>query len=162
MVKPMVHSIKHYQQNSLFTIAAGAIANQDIVRAVAVLNINAAFEVLEGSSVKAVYIEFWLNTNDTTPGSNIVVVEKLVGGATPIAAGQIAALNSYVNKKNVLWTGMGLTNQNTSTAIPVLRQWIKIPKSKQRFGLDDRLQISFFAQTGTLKACGFATYKEYN
>ncbi len=161
MVRPMVHSEKHYVQNSLFTIAAGAIGTQDLIRGVAVLNKNLVYEVEEGSSVKAIYIEYWLNTNDTTPGSAIVTVEKLTGQSTLPNSTTIASLASYANKKNVFFTGMGLTNPNTSTAIPVLRQWVKIPKSKQRFGLDDRLLISFFSQTGTLKVCGFATYKEY-
>ncbi len=161
MVRPMVHSEKHYLQNSLFTVAAGAVANQDVVRAVQVLNKNASFEVEEGSSVKAIYFEYWLNTNDTSAGSNIVTITKVPAGGVLPNTSTMVALASYVNKKNVLWTGQGLTNPNTSTAIPVLRQWVKIPKSKQRMGLDDRIVVSFFVQTGTLKACGFTTYKEY-
>jgi len=129
-MRPVIVSEKHMLQTSLFTVAAGARSGTDVIRAVAVANKTAAtpFEVEEGSIVKAVYIEMWLNTNDTTPGSNIVTLEKLPAGATPITFGQMVALNTYPNKKNILFTSMGLTNPNSSTAIPVLRQWIKIPK----------------------------------
>jgi len=43
-----------------------------------------------------------------------------------------------------------------------MRGWYKIPKTKQRFGLGDRLVLQIASQgTDALDFCGFATYKEY-
>jgi len=39
--------------------------------------------------------------------------------------------------------------------------WIKIPKSKQRMGLGDRIVVQTFAQALDMIDCGFETYKEY-
>ncbi len=161
MVRPMVHSQKHYRQFSLATIAAGALQNSDIINAVNVVDKNTSSEVEEGSSVKAVYLELWINTNDTSPGTNIIIIEKQTGASPDATTTNMALLDSYPNKKNILYTTMGLTNPNTSTAIPALKFWLKIPKSKQRFGLGDKLSLTIMSQTGTIKFCGFMTYKEY-
>ncbi len=161
MVKPMVHSQKHYVQQSLFTVTAGALSNINLISGTVVADKNVPREVEEGSTVKAIYLEYWINTNDTTPGTNIIVLLKRSGNEPILTVTDSALLQDYLNKKNVFYVTMGLTNPNTSTAIPVLRQWIKIPKSKQRFGLGDSLSISFHAQTGTMKVCGFACFKEY-
>ncbi len=160
MLAPIVTE-KHYQQNSVFTVAAGAVGTQDVVRAVKVLNKNLDFEVEEGNIVKAVYLEYWVSTNDTTPGSVIFTVEKLPAAAALPNSTTMADLGSYTNKKNILFTFMGLTNSISNTVIPVIKNWLLIPKGKQRFGLDDRLVLSWMSQTGTLKVCGFATFKEH-
>jgi len=159
-MRPHVVTRKHYVQSSLFTVAAGAKTFLDVVDAVAVTAKNAPDEVEEGSIVSAIYFEYWLTTNDTSSGSVICVIEKVPAGATPVTAAQIAALDTYANKKNVFKTFMGLTNPSGGVAMPAFRVWIKIPKSKQRFGLGDKITFTLFSQTGTLQGCGFCTYKE--
>ncbi len=161
MVKPMVHSTKHYKQDSLFAVAAGAVTNKTVINAVAVPDKNAVNEVEEGSTIKAVFLEYWLTGDDAVASTFIVTVEKVPANATLIAAGQIAGLATYTNKKNVLHTVMGLAPPNTQYPMSVLKGWFKIPKGKQRFGLGDKLVVSFFGQSDGLTICGFATYKEY-
>lgn len=161
MVRPMVHSTKHYKQDSLFGVTAGAVINKTIINAVAVVDKNAVNEVEEGSSIKAVFLEYWLTGDDAVASTFIVTLEKLIGGASDITAGQIAGLASYVNKKNVLYTTMGLAPPNTQNPQNLVKGWFKIPKGKQRFGLGDQLVLSFFGQSDGLTVCGFATYKEY-
>jgi len=56
-----------------------------------------------------------------------------------------------------------LVNDQDADATPILRQWVKIPKTKQRFGLKDKLVLQVFAQGALdLTACGFELYKEYS
>ncbi len=163
MVRPMVHSTKHYVQQSLNTITASAQKIVTIASAVAVGAKDAPGEVEEGSSIKACFIESWLRTQSTSPGSQITVIHKQPGGVSNFSLTDMAALNDAPNKKNVLFTSQGLLNDQDADAIAVVRGWYKIPKSKQRFGLGDKLIMQIFAQ-GALDVthCGFQTFKEYS
>ncbi len=161
MVRPMVHSTKHYVQQSIASSAGGAVTNVTLVSAVPVADKDAVFEVEEGSSVKAIYVEFWIRTAGATAGSGQIIIHKRIADSTQPSAADMAALGDWDNKKNILYTSMGLYNDNDADAIPVVRQWIKIPKSKQRMGLGDAIDIAFFAAVDTNNICGFATYKEY-
>ncbi len=71
-------------------------------------------------------------------------------------------LGAYPNKKNILYTTQGIladANDGGPT-IPLIRGWIKIPKGKQRMGLDDRIVVNITA-VGALRLCGISTFKEY-
>ncbi len=120
-------------------------------------------EVKEGAKISAVYVELWITSDDAALGTTIWTLEKLPGlGAGPLmAAGDAAALQSYDNKKNIFHTQMGLVPGNVGAAPSmIVRGWFKIPKSKQRFGLEDRLVSNLFAQGNGLTGCGIAIYKE--
>ena len=123
---------------------------------------NLANEVAEGSSIKAIYIELWLQ-NQGTLGEAIVTVSKDPQNATGPSFVQQAALNSFPNKKNVLFTHQGLTsNDGVSGPVVILRNWVKIPKSKQRFGLGDGINLAISnVSANDLNRCGFAIFKEY-
>ncbi len=159
-MRPRVNTKKHYNQDSLFAVASGAIANGVIAVAVADPNPAVNNEVREGSIISAVYIEEWIHTDDAANGSSIVTFEKVPAGQTAMTAAQSAALFSYPNKKNVFYTQMGLTPNNVSYPMASIRGWFKIPKSKQRMGLGDSLNLNTHAQSNGLAACGFSTYKE--
>ncbi len=162
MVRPIVHSVKHYVQQSLNTITGSAKADIVVVQAVTIDAVNTVQEVVEGSIVKAVYIEIWLRAAGASPGSVIVACYKDPGGGIVFSTTELAAMGLAENKKNVFFFSQGLINDNDADAIPFYRGWIKIPKSKQRFGLGDRFIISIFAQ-GAIDTihCGFQTYKAY-
>ncbi len=157
-----VQSTKHYVQRSLLTVTAGLIDVTVIAHAVERANISAgnAFEVAEGSIIKAVFIELWVRTNDTSAGTALVSLVKVPQNTSITFVEQIA-LQTYDNKKNVLYHTQGLTNINGADAIPFIRQWFKIPKGKQRMGLGDKLILAVSAQALDQNICGFATYKEY-
>ncbi len=163
MVRAMVHSIKHYSQRSVETVTAGAIKDFIIANAVNVSIAGGAGEVIEGSSIKAVYVEMWVRSPSATPATQIMILEKRVaGGAAPLTA-EMADLNGYNNKKNIFYTTQGLVNDNDANAINLSHAWHKIPKSKQRFGLGDSLNLVIFAQGAVdVLWCGFTTYKEYS
>ncbi len=163
MVRPMVHSTKHYVQFPIDQIATGLRQSILIVTAVEGSVANDAFEVVEGSSVKAVYIELWLQ-NEGNLGEFILTISKNPENGTGPTFAEQAALFTYLNKKNILYTSQGLTsNDGVSGPVNVLRGWVKIPKSKQRFGLGDRLSVVISnVSANDLVRCGFATYKEYS
>ncbi len=162
MVRPMVHSTKHYVQTSLATIVAGAKSDVVLVDAVEVVDKNVVFEVEEGSTIKAVWIEEWIRSSEVSPGSFIAVLYKAPGGLVPFGTTDLAGLGGADNKKNILYSTQGLVNDQDADALNISKGWFKIPKSKQRFGLGDRLIWAIFAQGAIdLVRCGLATYKEY-
>ncbi len=162
-MKAPIHSQKHYVQFGISQILTGVAENISIALSVESTAANLANEVVEGSILKAVYIELWLQ-NEGNLGESIVTVSKNpLNNAGPTFA-QLANLFAYNNKKNILFTHQGLTsNDGISGPVVVLRQWLKIPKSKQRFGLGDTLSLSISnTSANDLVRCGFATYKEYS
>ncbi len=164
MVRPMVHSTKHIVQFTIRTVVAAGpqLQHLSIVSAVATPNKDDPDEVEEGSTVKACYVELWIRAADTTGGSGqLVLYKKSSGQGTPSIV-NMAALHDWNNKKNILFTQMGLFNDQDADAVAVMRGWYKIPKGKQRFGLGDELQITVFTPSIDLHICGFAIYKEYS
>ncbi len=157
-MRPRVHTEKHIVQFSLDTTASGAIEPKVIISAVAAP--TGVAEVREGSTVSAVYVEMWIQTDDAALGSSIVTLERLSGGTPIMNTTDSAALNAYDNKKNVLHTQMGLTPNNVTYPMAAVKGWFKIPKGKQRFGIGDRLNLNLHAQSNGLNHCGIAIYKE--
>ncbi len=163
MVRPVVHSQKHYVQYPISQIVAGTRENIRIVRGVESTVANLATEVVEGSIVKAVYFECWLQ-NQGNLGEFIATITKDPQDALGPTFAQMAALFSYSNKKNVLWSAQGLTsNDGVSGPVNIIRGWIKIPKSKQRIGLGDSISLSISnVSANDLNRCGLSIYKEYS
>lgn len=160
-MKSPINAEKHYVQWSLTNVASGAASTQVIAQGVDILAKNLSSEVREGAVVKAVYVEVWLGTTSTTTkGTILMSIIKTGDLQTPNFTDQ-TALNSYANKKNVLYHTQGLTNQDGSVATPFYRGWIKIPKGKQRIASGDTLFLIISSQTEQNEYCGFATYKEY-
>ncbi len=161
-MKAPINSTKHYVQVTLSSVSGVGVDNQVLVDGVNVTGANLAHEVIEGAEIKAVYVEFWLQNSASTLGSFTVALLKTVGSQGLPSSGEILDLFTYEGKKNVLYTSQGLSPGNTTALIPVIRQWVKIPKGKRRFGLGDRLCFSIRNNTtDDLNYCGFAVYKEY-
>ncbi len=153
-----IHSKKHYIQTSLGSVTSGA-ANA-ILLAQGVETPSVANHVSEGSVLKAVFVEHWVRASAAGQGAVLITLLKAPDLQTPLFTDMVA-LQDYSNKKNIFYHTQGLTNQDTADAIPFIRGWFKIPKSKQRFGLGDSLFLVITAQALTAEHCGFATYKEY-
>ncbi len=161
MVRPMVHSTKHYVQPGLRSIVSGVVESHVIVEAVAIADVTDSDEVGEGNSVKALYVESWIRASGASPGAYIMTVYKNPGTGQTFTAAQMAALFDAENKKNIIFTSQALVNDNDADAINIVRGWLKIPKSKQRMGLGDRWVMSTEAIGVDMTICGFETYKEY-
>ncbi len=160
-MKAPIHSKKHYFQTTLSTVTNGAIKNELLIHA---LEAPAAVnQVEEGSIIKAVFVEYWLIQATASIGSFTAGLYKNPGGSNSMLSADAAGLGDYDNKKNILYVTQGLAPANSTFQLNLVRQYFKIPKGKQRFGLGDKLQ--FFIRnnnaTDDMNYCGFATYKEY-
>ncbi len=163
-MKSPINSRKHIVQHTQTIIPSGTTTSNVAVRALAIQNVDQAFEVVEGAVVKAIYIERWIagNTGIEPSSSIVLTVEKNpAGGGSPTFT-EMTTLDAYPNKKNILYTTQGLTASNTGNPIPFIRQWVKIPKGKQRFGLEDELLVTI-ANIGAedISFCGVMIYKSY-
>jgi len=124
---------------------------------------NLSTEVEEGSNIRAVFVELWLQ-NKSDDGEEIVTLSKNNNNATGPTFLEQANLFAYAEKKNILFTHQGLSaSDNGSGPYPIIKQWIKIPKGKQRFGLGDKLNLNISNVSSTLlNSCGMSIYKEYS
>ncbi len=159
-----IHSKKHIFQISQSTVSQGLAVTTTFVSAIEASSATPQ-HISEGAVVKACYVEFWVSQDSaSTVGSYTIVLVKNPGNnATPTTA-NMAALHDYDNKKNILFTAQGLLTPNDGGQVPVLRGWYKIPKGKQRFGLNDTLQVVVRNNNATaidINFCGLAVYKEY-
>ncbi len=162
MVAPIV-SIKHYVNTEKTTIASGTSLSIQYVQGVVQTAVANFSDVVEGSLVKAVYVELWLKSNATAGNETKfqLVVEKVIGNQEPISFAQMNNLMTYPNKKNVFFVSQGVLGDLTTQSIPIVRNWFKIPKGKQRFGLDDEFFVTVSSTNATVDVCGIAVFKEY-
>ncbi len=160
MVRPTINSEKHIIQNSLETVTAAAVVTNVLGQAVDVPGTSNT-DVRVGAVIKAVYNEKWVRTSDTSPGSFVYIIYKLPNGLPFPTAIDMAALNDWSNKNNILYTTQAISNVNTADAIPLHKGWVKIPKGKQRMSLGDVIAVSTFAQALDQVICGVSIYKEY-
>jgi len=161
MVRPSVHSTKHYVQQSIGTSVPGTPTSVKIAASVDVAAKDLVNEVEEGSQIKAIYIEMWVRSAATAAASFTFCINKSSTTIASPTVAQLAALGDWSNKKNVLYVCQGLTNDVDSTALSVFRAWLKIPKGKQRMGLGDQFEWNLSAIGQSVNFCGFQTYKEY-
>ncbi len=161
--RPVINSVKHFTHHTEADISAGGIQNGEAVSAVTVNAITNSQDIREGSVVKAIYVERWLIGNGAA-GVNAqfnLTVEKKRALEADMTFAQSATLTAYPNKKNILYTTQGIVpSSDGGNTVPVIRQWIAIPKGKQRFGLDDEIMVNVaFTTAGT--TCGIEIFKEY-
>jgi len=162
-MRNIVNAIKHYINVENIEVASGTAQVAVIVAAVAQNAVAAVQDVVEGSLVKAVFLEFWVSSRAAagTDTKFQLCVEKVSLNSLGATFAEMNTLHGYVNKKNILFFSQGVIGDLTTQAIPVVRQWFKIPKGKQRFGLGDRLLVTISSTAAILNRCGFSTYKEY-
>ncbi len=160
-----INSIKHYVHQSNQPIASGAIINIEVADAVIAPATAAASEVHEGSVLKAIYIELWIGGDGSSglESTFTAIVEKKRDLEPDATFANLTNLGAYPNKKNILYTTQGIVPAmlDGGMTIPIIRGWFKIPKGKQRFGLDDQFMVSV-SSVDNMRICGFFTYKEYN
>ncbi len=160
-----INTIKHYVHRSNTGVSTGTVASIVIADAVVAPATSNAFDVKEGSIIKAIWFELWAVSIASTGVTNsfTAIIEKVPSNLASVTAGQIVNLGAYTNKKNILYSTQGVSGAviDGSNALPVVRFWLKIPKGKQRMGLGDRIVLSFASVGATYNTCGVSTYKEY-
>jgi len=160
-LRPTVNTEKHYIQWTVTPVSVGTTVTEDIITSVSVVDKNIAPEIREGAIVSAVYVELWvIGQSDSASGNVLVSLYKTSGGDTSMTQAEHIALNSYDNKKNVFYHTQGITNDGVANATPFVRDWFKIPKGKQRMGLNDRFKMAVSTEAEAVNFCGFSTYKE--
>ncbi len=160
-----INTVKHYVGSPRFTLALGTSISLEIADVVAA-PVNTTREKLsEGSLIKSVHYEYWLLGSGATGNVTqfVLTIEKLPSNLADPAFSDMLNLGGYKNKKNILYTTQGIIPMITdgSNAVAVIRDWLLIPKGKQRFGQGDRLVVSIATVEQALEVCGIATYKEY-
>ena len=103
----------------------------------------------------------WQQGEGNATGTSITILEKLSSGQAPPDVPDMLDLHGYNNKKNILFTHQGLSADDKTNPVPIMRGWYKIPKGKQRFGLGDQLRLEQLAQIEGFNICGVCIYKEY-
>jgi len=160
MVKPTVNSEKHLLEIGPGTVATAAILNSVILTAVAAPS-GAANEVRVGCTVKAIYIELWVTSDDAAQGSSLSSLEKLNGGLGGMTFAESQALHIYPNKKQLFEIHRGLLASNVRNPTPFFAKWIAIPKGKQRMGLGDQMVLNINGIANGTNFCGLSIFKEY-
>ncbi len=158
-----INSIKHYVQVENAQIASGVNRSVNLVDAVGQSAVSSTEDVVEGSLVKAIFIEQWIKSF-AAAGEDTkfqFLIEKVPAGQTPVTFTQLNNMMTYPNKKNVLFFSQGVIGDLTTQSIPIIRNWVKIPKGKQRMGLGDKISIAISATAAVIQSCGFSVYKEY-
>ena len=162
MVRPSINSEKHIVQRSLVSIANGEILN--FVFANAVVNPTTPNGVRVGSIIKAVFVEMWIIGSAAQPVVQTSSVEKLVNQSAAMTHVQSQVLHDYPNKKNLFKTSQGILGDANTNTVPIFREWIAIPKGKQRMGLGDSLvfNLATLAEAANdVEVCGLVIFKEY-
>ncbi len=163
-MRAVIKSKKHIFQISQSTVSQAAIVNTVIADADEATSTTPQ-GIEEGAIVKACYVEFWVSQDSASVvGSYTLILAKITTGTALPNTGNLAALHDYQSKKNILFSAQGLLTPNDGGQVPVLRGWYKIPKGKQRFGLNDRLVIALRNNNlaaNDINFCGLAIYKEY-
>ncbi len=158
-----INTVKHYVQMENTSTATGARRSVELVDAIVAPATAGTESVKEGAIVKAIFIELWVKSSATagTFTKFQLAFEKVPTAVAPLTFTQMNNLQAYENKKNILFFSQGVIGDLTTQALPVVRQWFKVPKGKQRMGLGDRLVLAISATSQAIQTCGFATFKEY-
>ncbi len=158
-MRPIIHSTKHYVQQSRSEVNTVSTVVIDIALSVGAP--TAVDEVDEGSGIRAVFVEMWI-LDTASDGSFVISLEKRPGGTSPMTFAKSNALGTYDNKRNLLYVTQGLSpNNGVGNPVPIIREWFKIPKGKQRMGLSEKLVLNITNNgLNDLEFCGFFTYKE--
>lgn len=163
-MKAIITSRKHIVQRSLDLVQEQSRNNFTVVQVVEDQP-NAPGEVVVGAVVKAVFLELWLLGESSQPCTATWIIEKVQNSVVSATQTQMQALDTYPNKRNIFKMGQGIIGDSNANPIPVIREWIKIPKGKQRMAVGDALKfsVSCIGETDNgLEYCGFALFKEYS
>ena len=158
-----ITTIKHYVQFSNTTITTGSAVGLVIADSVQAPATATTADVKEGSIIKAVHCEMWVKSKASEGGDTqfSMIIEKVPANQASVTFAQMATLSAYNNKKNILYSTQGVIGDLSTQSIPIIRDWILIPKGKQRFGLSDRLVMTIGVIGVNMQRCGIFTYKEW-
>ncbi len=117
-------------------------------------------QINTSSSVNAIFLNVQVAATSTAALANVYMyVAKNPGNAITMPQANVVGKSN--DRKHVLHQEMIMTEKNT-TAIPrtLFKGVIRIPRGKQRFGIEDRLSIFLLSPGTTYDYCIQCIYKE--
>ncbi len=163
MVAP-INTVKHYVGQPKASLALGTALSLEIADVVAAPVSSTREKVSEGSLIKSVHYEYWITGNGGVGSTTqfVMTIEKIPSGQSDPTFADMLNLGGYKNKKNILYTTQGIiADSEDAGTVPIIRDWLLIPKGKQRMGQGDRIVVSFATVDTGFILCGMSTYKEY-
>jgi len=160
-MRPIIQSQKRIVQVTLSNVIAGSTASVTIANAVQGAQTTAPNDVPVGSIIKAVYCEMWLLGDGQQPNTSTAMIVKVPADSGGPDASDFTNLNGWANKNNILKMHQGLVGDANANPIPFFREWIPIPKGKQRMAIGDQIQYNVKAITEGLQFCGHFIFKVY-
>ncbi len=158
-IKANIKTIKHIFHTPATTIASGAQLAITLVDTVVEGAARAtAVDVEEGARIESVFVEYWIQGVTAAKTATWCILKRPANVAGPTFA-QMANLGGYPNKKNILNTGQGIA-PTSGNVMNIYKGWIRIPKGKQRFGIDDKLSMNVAAVGTNVILCGIVIFKE--
>ncbi len=104
-MRAIIKSVKHYFHTPVTSPLSGTVGTVILVDAIVEGAARAnAFDVFEGSSIKAVYVEYWISGVTLDKTATWCILKRPANVAAPTFA-EMANLGSYANKKNILNVG---------------------------------------------------------
>ncbi len=161
-MRPIINSEKRIVQQTLGNVPTATVGTILIASCVQDPIATSPTQIRPGTAVKAVYVELWILGSGAQVATSTAILYKLSSGGADPDSTEMGNLNAWANKKNILESHQGINGDNNSNPIPVFRNWIKIPKGKQRFGLGDNLKIAIKSITDEVEFCGLFIFKAYN
>ncbi len=159
-----INTVKHYVGQPRVSLGLGLSQSLEIADVVPAPVSNDREKVAAGSVIKSIHFEYWIVGNGAsgTTSQFVFTIEKVPSGVSDPTFADLLNLGGYDNKKNVLFSSQGIiASAAGGQSVPIVRDWILIPKGKQRMGHKDRIVISFATVEQPLAFCGISTYKEY-
>ncbi len=165
MVTAPIVTVKHYVHRQNSGLASGNASITVIAAAVAntALPVNAS-DIKEGSILKAIYVEWWIKGKGASDADTQFdfALYKNPGASNDMVYADTLNFGAYDNKKNIFFVSQGVIGGvGGGQSVPVIRQWVKIPKGKQRMGLKDRIDVIVSTTGQSIDFCGIFVYKEY-
>ncbi len=158
-----VQRIKHITDQSA-TLTANTSLTLAVVIAKDVTATSAEEEVILGSTVHGIYLKAIVASNQVTEAGAIpnvyMIVMKNPGNnlTTPVPN----AVGGSDVKKYVIHQEMAmLENQVSGNPTTIFSGVIAIPRGYKRFGVNDRLTVTFFSPALDISLCIQAIYKEF-
>ncbi len=158
-----VQRIKHISDQSA-TLAAATVLTLAVVIAKDAPVTSAEEEVALGSTVHGIYLKAVVASNQVTEAGAIpnvyMIVMKNPGNnlstPSPNAVGAADTKKYVIHQEMVM-----LENQVSGNPTTIFSGVIKIPKGYKRFGVNDRLTITFLSPAVDISLCIQAIYKEF-
>ncbi len=155
MLAPIV-SDKHEVTWSQIGIDNSAVFTVVLSRGKKVADVNTSTEVILGSKIFGIYLEFQFSAQDITTTK---IIHWAIQVEAPNQTKSVPSLYYQDDRSYVIKRGMEMIPKNVGTIVKRI-VFVRIPKIYQRQKEEQDINFSFISTDASLmNACGFAIYK---